>query len=206
MGAVRYHGQIAGTPLPGDYELIVRANGGTFQRERHRRLRIDGPPFTFSADPATDDAGARVVHLTITADPDLIEPASFSGLLEFEMPGAGRRVLELPAIDGNEITLELPATHAGDYLMQPWVFAETRAARALRLKPDPIRVFFADGTLPAPATPEAIAPPPPAPAPEFSWLTVAGVIGAGNAGLGSVLGGLWFALGRRPPPSKGSSL
>lgn len=204
----RYRGEIGGSAAPGDYELIVRANGGTFQRERHRRFRVDGPPFTFSADPAVDDSGARVVHLTITADPEIIEPASFSGLLELDMPGAGRRVLELPTLDGNEITLELPAAAAGDYLMQPWVFAETRAARALRLKPDPILVSFADGEKPAAAAPEEapLPPPPPPPPPAFSWLTVAGVIGAGNAGLGSVLGGLWLALRRRPHASKGAAL
>lgn len=203
--SARYRGEIGGNALPGDYELIVRANGGTFQRERHRRFRVDGPPFTFSADPAVDDSGARVVHLTITADPEVIEPASFSGLLELEMPGTGRRVLELPALDGNEITLELPAAAAGDYLMQPWVFAETRAARALRLKPDPIQVSFGDGSVAASPAPEALPPPPPPP-PEFSWLTVAAVLGAGNAGLGSVLGGLWFALRRRPQPTRGTSL
>lgn len=197
-------GGAASAAVPGDYELIVRVDGGTFQRERHRRFHVNGEPFTFDVGSTKDPGGARVIHLTVTADPELIAPETLSGLLELHMPDAAPQVIEMPALDGNEITLELPAAAAGDYVMQPWLFAETHAARAVRLKPDPLTISFGDGT-PGAETAPTPAPPLPPPA-TFSWAMAAGVVAAGNVGLGSVLGGLWFALRRRGIPTKGTSV
>ena len=203
--ASNFSGTVATAAAPGDYELIVRVDGGTFQRERHRRFKVNGPPFTFSAETAQDETGSRVIHFTIKADPEVILASSFSGLLELKIPDANPQVLELPALDGNEITLELPAAAAGHYLLQPWVFAETTAARAIKFKPDPITVSFGDGTRkPAAARTEA-APSPPRPT-TLSWATTAGVVAIGNGTLGAALGSVWFTLRRRKLPTKGVSL
>ncbi len=122
------------------------------------------------------------------------------------MPDASPQILELPALDGAEITLELPAAASGDYVMQPWVFAETQAARAIKFKPDPITITFSDGTKkPVAAAPLAPVAPSPVP-PTINWATTAGVVLVGNVSFGSVLGGLWFALRRRGLPKKGLSL
>ncbi len=42
--ASNFSGAVTTAAAPGDYELIVRADGGTFRRERHRRFKISGPP------------------------------------------------------------------------------------------------------------------------------------------------------------------
>jgi uncharacterized protein (TIGR03503 family) len=203
--ASNFSGAVATASEAGDYALIVRVDGGTFQRERHHRFKVNGPPFSFNVDSAKDDAGARVIHLTIAADPDVVVPSSFSGLLELRLPDAPPQVLELPALDGNEITLELPADALGEYVMQPWVFAETRATRALKLKPDPLTITFSDGTRKAPDAPPATMGSPPVAA-AFSWAATAGVIAIGNVGLGSALGGLWFTLRRRGLAAQGLTL
>ncbi|MGD9603820.1 MAG: VWA domain-containing protein [Gammaproteobacteria bacterium] len=205
-----FQGAVTAT-APGAYDLVVRVDGGTFQREVHRRFQVAETPIDFKVDHARDDQGARVIHLTVAANPELVRPETFSGLLELHMPGHPARVLEMPPLDGHEITLELPADAAGDYVLQPWVFAESRAARALKFKPDPLTVTFGDGERPAsePAPAADAAPalptPPPLP-PPFSWMTMAGVVLVGNLGLGSALGGLWFALRQRVLPSKGLSI
>ena len=194
---------------PGDYQLLVRADGGTFQREQRRQIKINGPPFTFTAETARDDDGARVIHLTVTADATAIDPTSFSGLLELTMPGKPPQVIEMPGLENNEITLELGAEFAGDYTLQPWVFAATQAGRAVRLKPDPLLVSYGAGRKVAKSTatkPAAIKPVPTPPSPSINWVQAGFIVGAGNLSLGSVLGGLWYALRRRRLPPKGVSL
>ncbi len=200
-----FSGKLLAEQEPGDYTLLVRINGGTFQRELQRRFKVSGPPFSFSIDPAQDDAGARVVHLTLTADASVVDPATFSGLLELTLPNTPPKVLEFPALDGNEITLELPAAAAGDYIFQPWVYAQSRAQRLLKLKPEPIAVSFADGTRPQPEV-ASLPPPSPAPLPTLNPLHAAAVFGVGNLGLGSTLGGIYFCLRRRGLPKKGLSV
>ncbi|MGH8596612.1 MAG: vWA domain-containing protein [Gammaproteobacteria bacterium] len=189
-----FAGSATMTDAPGDYRLVVRIDGGTFQREQHRRLKVNGPPFAFSTDPLTTETDGRVIHLTIAADTDVVNPATFTGLLELTTPHASTQVLDLPALDGSEITLELGAEYRGDYILQPWVFAETRAARPIRVKPDPITVSFGDGLSLAPQAP---ADAPPAPPPDLAWAEFATVVAIGNLSVGSVLGGLWCGLRRR---------
>ncbi len=177
---------------PGDYELIVRAEGPTFQREHHHHFKIDGPPFKFRATEAKDDTGARVIHLSTVANPDLVSNGSFSGLLELRTPGAPPQVLEIPPLEGNEITLELAAPSAGKYILQPWIFAETRAGRSFRLKPDPMMITFADGTktaqTSAPLTSQASA---------SDWERTVLVILAGNCALALPIACLGWLARRR---------
>jgi uncharacterized protein (TIGR03503 family) len=199
-----FDGELSGAKQPGEYELVVRVDGGTFQREQRRRLKVMGDPVTFSAEAARSDSDEQVIHLTITADPVAIEPATFSGLLELTAPGRSPQVLELPPLSENEITVELAAPTRGEYRLQPWVYAQTTATRLVKVKPPPIALDLADGASVAPDAPPAPAPLPVAPA--FSWATTAVVVGVGNVGLGSLLGALWVALRRRPTPTKGVSL
>jgi von Willebrand factor type A domain len=193
--------------LPGDYEIIVRLNGGTFQREYHRKIKVSGPPFSFDATPTNTEADGRVIYLTITADGDAVDPATFGGLLELSTPNAPSHVLQLPPLDGNEITLELSAAYRGEYILKPWIFADTRAARTIRVNPDPISVYFSDGAVVAePAQPPEPTPPPTTTELEFDWAQFATVVAVGNLGMGSVLGGLWAGLRRRGIPHRGTSL
>lgn len=206
LAAARFTGTPVVSETPGDYQVVVRLNGGTFQRERHQLLKVIEPPFTFSAEPATSD-NARVIHFTITANAEEIAPESFAGLLELVTPDAPARVLELPSLDGNEITLELGAATRGDYTLRPWIFADTRAARTIRIQPEPISIFFGDGSAPkstgvdAPAISEISAP-----VPAFEWPRFAQVVALGNLGVGSVIAGLWFSLRRRGIPVRGTTL
>lgn len=197
-------GGAADTALPpGDYQLLVRADGGTFQREQRRQIKINGPPFTFTAETARGGDG-RVIHLTVTADANAIDPTSFSGLLELTMPGKPPQVIEMPGLEDNEITLELGAEFAGDYRLQPWIFAATHAGRAVKLKPAPLLVSYRTGrkvTKLAAAGPTVSKPPA-----SINWGQAGLIVGVSNLSLGSVLGGLWYALRRRGLAPQGVSL
>lgn len=197
-------GEAATELAPGDYELIVRVDGGTFQREQHRRLKIHGTPLQMSHEVHEDPGAGRQIRLHLAADPLLVDPGSMSGLVLVSAPGRPQQVMEIPALVDAKASLTIDGTAGGDYVLQPWVFMNTRAARGLRLKPDPLAVSLGGPTAAAAAAPlPAMRPVPDG---KSSLMHTAIVVGIGNAGLGSVLGGLWFALRRRGSPDPEVSL
>lgn len=191
--------------VAGQFEVLIKLDGGTFQRERHRRIILNGPPVSFAAEVARAEDQSRVIHLTVSADQAMINPATVSGLLKLTIPNTPAQIIALPALDGNEITVEIDAHQSGDYTLQPWVVGLTPGARLVKVTGTPIAVAVADGTpppsAPAPVTAAplvVVATPPP-----INWRETALLCGIGNAGLGSVVGGTWLALRQRRRLRKG---
>ncbi len=196
-----FTGSVNGELPPGTYELTVLVDGGTFQRERRHRLEVHRAPFTFSHEVEAGPAQVRSIALTIAAEPEIVDTRSVSGLVIVSAPDGHQDVHEIGALRDGRLTLPIAAPATGDYFIQPWLSATTRAGRGLTLKPTPITVHFDHG-----ATAPAAAPSIPAPSAPFAWGTVALVVGVGNVGLGAALGGVWWTLRRRPAPRKGVSL
>lgn len=188
---------------PGAYELIVRAESATFEREIRRRMRIHRSPVAFKAvgKPAEDKEPARI-RLGVAVNPRLVDPASVSGYVLATGPDERREVADIPALVDGKVIVDLPVEFGGAWRVAPTVTLTTLSGRSLRVSPPAFDVAV-EAPLPAPAVP----PPPPAPPPPaLAWGKVAAIVGGGNLALGAIIGPLWFVLRRRGLPTKGVSL
>jgi uncharacterized protein (TIGR03503 family) len=196
----------AGRLPPGPYEVIVRAESATFEREIRRRLRVYKSPVALKAvSRPAEGADGPLIRMGIAVNPKLVDPASVSGYVLTTDPAGNRNAVELPALTKGKAILDIPATLGGDYALATTVLVETLAGRSLRLQPDALSVKV-EGPAAAAAADAPPPPPPPPPAPTIGYAKAAAIVGAGNVALGAVLGPLWFGLRRRGLPVKGVSL
>ncbi|MGE3772493.1 MAG: VWA domain-containing protein [Gammaproteobacteria bacterium] len=198
-----FRGQLGAELPPGPYELIVRAESATFERETRRRLRIHKSPIAFKAvgKPA-EDAGGPLIRLGIAVNPKLVDPASVGGYVLATGPDERQQLADIPPLEDGKTIVDLPVEFGGAWRVAPKLTVNTLSGRALRVAPEAFEVAV-DGPSPPPEVP---LPPPPPPAPVFSWGKVAAIVGGGNLALGAVLGPLCFVLRRRELPTKGVSL
>ena len=192
-----------GTTLPaGAYELVLRASGGTFERELRRRLRIEDMPVSMRARAVEDERGPGL-SVALNANAELVDPASITGYVLATGPGGARHVQELPAMKEGAAEFALPLAEGGDYSVATTLVATTRNGRTMQLQLTPQSLTVAGPPQPPPEP----APSPAPAAPEGAdFAQVATIVGVGNLGLGALLGPLWFVMRRREPPSKGMSL
>ncbi|HMM75169.1 MAG TPA: vWA domain-containing protein [Gammaproteobacteria bacterium] len=198
-----FRGSLEAELPPGPYELIVRAESATFERETRRRLRIHKSPIAFKAvgKSAESEDGPRI-RLGIAVNPKLVDPASVGGYVLATAPDDAQRIADIPPLVGGKAIVDLPVEFGGTWRIAPKVTVNTLSGRALRVAPAPFEISV-EGPSPPPALPPPV-PPPPAPA--FSWGKAAAIVGGGNLALGAVLGPLCFVLRRRELPTKGVSL
>lgn len=197
-----FRGSLEAALPAGAYELVVRASGGTFERELRRRVRIEDNPVVMKAR-ATDNARGSRLELAFQANPDLVDPASVAGYVVASGPDGARHAAELPALADGKARLELPLSVGGEYSVATTLLATTRHGRPLQLRLPPQALAVAGAPAPSPVVAPAPAPEVPA-ATDFAQ--AATIVGVGNLGLGALLGPLWFFMRRREPPSEGMSL
>lgn len=200
-----FRGALGSALPPGAYELVVRAESATFEREIRRRLRIHKSPVAFKAvaKPA-DGAESLRLRLGIAVNPKLVDPASVGGYVLTTGPDAFQQVNDLPPLVDGKVIIDVPVEYGGDYLLKPTVVVNTLSGRSLRVSPPPLTVAI-DAPPPAAASP--LPPAPPAePAPAIAYGMAAAIVGGSNLALGAVLGPMWFLMRRRAPPTKGVSL
>lgn len=188
---------------PGPYELIVRVESATFERETRRRLRLHHSPVAFKAvgKPAAGSDGARI-RLGIAVNPKLVEPASLGGYVLATGPDDVQRIADVPPLADGKVIVDLPVSVGGTWRVAPKVTLNTLSGRALRIAPAPFEV-----AVDAPPPPPLVPPAQPVPTvPAVSWGKVAAIVGGGNLAFGAVLGPLWFVFRRRELPTKGVSL
>lgn len=182
----------------GDYELLVRVDGGTFKRQQRTKIRIHGAPFAFAGKLGAD---GQTIAVDVSAAAELVDIASLSGIVLVERPDESTEVFDLPAFDGSRSRLEIAAPVNGPYQLEPRVFGQTLSGRFLSVKASPIAAEVTAGTdiatAPAAPTPE---PPPP---PSIDWLMTSAIVLGGNVLIGVLLAGVWFAVGRRRTPAAG---
>ena len=82
----------------GDYELLVRVDGGTFKRQQRTKIRIYGAPFAFAGKLGAD---GQTIDVDVTAAADLVDLASLSGIVVVARPDESNEVFDLPAFDGS---------------------------------------------------------------------------------------------------------
>jgi len=178
----------------GDYELVVRVDGGTFARQQRTKIRIYGAPFTFGQKVTAD---GQSINVDVTAAIDLVDVGTLSGIVVVDRPGGSSEVFDLPSFDRSHAQLPVPAAINGRYQIEPRVFGQTLSGRFLSVRATPLAAEITAGTdLPGPVE---IAPPEPEPpaAPPIDWLLSGGIVLAGNALVMMLLGIVWLLVGRR---------
>lgn len=176
----------------GEYEFVVRVDGGTFRREQRSRLRVHGAPVIFSA--AVSDGG-QALDFSAHAEADLIALESLTGLVLVTKPDGLNEILELPSFADGAVNLTIPAPLNGTYRIEPRLLGRSSSGRLLNIKAAPLKVEITAGVdlpvLDDKPTIEAVEVPP------IEWLQSAGIVLIGNVVVGACLVGVWLQLGQR---------
>ncbi len=167
---------------PGDYEFVVRIDGGTFQRERRSKIRIHETPIMFSSNLAEDGLAAEVF---ILADKEQVDLKSLLGFLVVTKPDGKSEVIDLPVFTSGEASLAIAMPINGTYEIEPRVLGHSTSGRKLNVKIAPLIVEITLGT-------DAIES-----AATINWTYIGAIVLIGNIIIGLLLGGMRFWLGRR---------
>lgn len=167
---------------PGDYEFVVRIDGGTFQRERRSKIRIHETPIMFSSNLAEDGLATEVF---IVADEERVDLESLMGLMMVTKPDGANEVFDLPVFLSGEAFLTIAMPVNGTYKIEPWVLGRSTNGRKLNVKTKPL---LSEITLGTDVIESAVT---------IDWIYIGVIVLIGNIIIGLLLGGLWFKLGRR---------
>lgn len=180
---------------PGNYQLEVVIDGGTFKRKLTKRFKIAGPPLTIHYEQRnpSDNGQAAALILTLNTETDLIDPQSLFGYLLLRGPADQHSAIDLPPLTGPSITLELPIALPGGYRIQGRLLARTRTGESLAFAPEP-RTFSYEFAPPEPAAEQD-----PAAGGKLNWIALGAYLLGGNALLGALLALTWWWLQRSKP-------
>jgi von Willebrand factor type A domain len=177
---------------PGDYEFVVRVDGGTFRREQRSRLRIHGAPVTFSNTVSND---GRSLEFSARAEADLVAPNSLMGMVFVAKPDGSSEVFDLPAFSNNETSLVISAPLNGVYRIEPRLLGRAASGRILNIKAVPLMAEITAGADPVIPDPEPEIEP--VVLPPIDWLRSGAVVMIGNVVVAMLLGVVWLLLGQR---------
>lgn len=183
-----------GTLAPGVYRLDFIVDGGSFQRQISKRLKIKGPPLQLSHETQlpseTQPQAALLVKLS--ADPDAVDPASLSGYLLVRGPEL-QEAIEIPKGRRFPLTVKIPIQQPGEYRVSSQFMGRSLTGDPIELKPEPLVI-----------KPEFKPTRPPKPKQQtqetFSWTWFLLYLLAGNVLLGAALGLTWWLM--RPAQAK----
>lgn len=167
---------------PGDYEFVVRIDGGTFQRERRSKIRIHETPIMFSSNLAGDGLTTEIL---ILVDKERVDLESLMGLLMVTKPDGTNELFDFPVFSSGEAFLTIATPVNGTYKIEPWVLGRSTNGRKLNVKTKPLLSEVTLGT-------DAIES-----AATIDWIYIGVIVLIGNIIIGLLLGGLWFWLGQR---------
>ncbi|OQX32818.1 MAG: hypothetical protein B0D89_12365 [Candidatus Sedimenticola endophacoides] len=199
---------------PGKVELVIRAEGKTFARERRQYFELEAAPEPVVY--ATLDVAEQVqigkpgIMVRVLPNDEVLarDAVEVSATLESDQ-GEGQPVMFLPGIDGNQEVWIDQSLLQGQWRLSVNLRGLDKAGEALDVMLDPVPIEGKYVEPPPPPEPEPepepAAQPEPAPEPEpepeaeeppAEWLMVSLVFGGVNLLL-VVVGGLVFWLARR---------
>lgn len=186
----------------GKVELIIRAEGSTFQREQRQVFEL-AQPFELKVTEAGAGDAAQGVEAEVRADAELVDIASleFKGVL-VSVTGQERPVMLLPGNDSGSWTVTVnPGELVGNWMLGIQVSGKTVSDNPLDLEFDPIPITGkAEPPPPEVKEPSKKKVPPKEPEPEGATDSDRGmniaIIGGANLIL-LILGGVAFWFFRR---------
>jgi uncharacterized protein (TIGR03503 family) len=176
----------------GEYELVVKVDGGTFQREQRSKMRIHGAPITFSSNVAD---GGQSLEIVGSAEEGLVALESLAGFVLVAKPDGSSEVFDLPSFFSGEISLSVAAPLNGVYQIEPRVIGRSASGRVLNFRSTAISTEITAGLNAKPeAEQPAVAVPFPA---EVDWVRSGSIVLIGNVFVLTLLGVVWLLLGQR---------
>ncbi|MBN2886494.1 MAG: VWA domain-containing protein [Chromatiaceae bacterium] len=197
----RFKGELKANALtPGLYDLTLILDGGAFERQLQRRLRLAPPPVTVRYEgrpPSPEGAPARL-RIIINAEPDQIEPESLFGYVRVQRPDESLTVLELGPLSEIPMLYEVVADIPGTYDVRTRLAVRAQTGRSIVVEPPEERFQF-EFELPEQPPEEDSEKPRDG---SFSWLALALYLLGGNSLLAALLGLIWWLRGphRAPRP------
>ncbi len=176
----------------GDYELVVRVDGGTFQREQRSKMRIHSAPITF-----TSSVGEDGQSLTVFGDAEdgLVALDSLAGFVLVAKPDGTSDVFDLPPFTSGEVSLEIAAPLNGIYHIEPRLVGRGASGRVLNFKPVSLSTEIIGGADVALQVEEPVAEVP-TPA-SIDWVRSGSIVLIGNVFILTFLGVVWLVIGQR---------
>jgi hypothetical protein len=178
------------TLTPGVYRLDFVIDGGTFQRQLTRRLKIKGAPLTVDYDgqrPSETEPFAALM-IRLTAEPDLVEQTSLSGYLLARGPEGWTEVVEIPKGKRFPLTVKIPVQRPGEYRISSHFMGRTLTGDLTEIQPEP-GVLTLDFEAPPDETAVEASEP-------VSWLWLLVYVLGGNVLLGGLLALTWWLMTR----------
>ncbi|MCK7576475.1 MAG: VWA domain-containing protein [Chromatiales bacterium] len=179
------------TLTPGVYRLDFVIDGGTFQRQLTRRLKIKGAPLTVDYDgqPPSETEPFAALLIRLTAEPDLIEQTSLSGYLLARGPNGWTEAVEIPKGKRFPLTVKIPVQHPGEYRISSHFMGQTLTGDLTEIQPEPGVLTLDFEAPPDQAAVEEAAEP-------VSWLWLLVYVLGGNVLLGGLLALTWWLMTR----------
>lgn len=188
-GPGRFGGTLGGLGEPGEYEILVRANGGTITREKVLPVRVVGDLFDIAVEAPLPDRPLATIR--VKAEAGFVVPGDTRVRARVTRPDG--LATEIPAgydaVDG-AWRLDIAMPGPGVYGVDVEIASRSVHGREIAVRHGPL-TFGEPVPGPAPAPEPAVTPQPaPAPAPEperpspLRLLLILGVLGiAGAAGV-----------------------
>ncbi|NVZ07929.1 VWA domain-containing protein [Allochromatium humboldtianum] len=179
------------TLTPGVYRLDFVIDGGTFQRQLTRRLKIKGAPLTvdYEGQRPSETEPFAALMIRLTAEPDLVEQTSLSGYLLARGPENWTEVVEIPKGKRFPLTVKIPIQRPGEYRISSHFMGRTLTGDLAEIQPEP-GVLTLDFEAPPDETAAETAAEP------VSWLWLAVYVLGGNVLLGGLLALTWWLMTR----------
>lgn len=176
----------------GEYELVIKVDGGTFQRQQRAKMRIHGAPLTFTSTVAED---GQSLDFVARAEEGLVELGSLVGFILVARPDGSTDVFDLPTFSNGEINLSVTAPLNGVYRIEPRVIGRSASGRVLNFKSTALSTEITAGI--KQETPaEEFDNEEPTPKP-IDWIRSGSVVLIGNVVIATILGAVWLLLGQR---------
>lgn len=180
------------TLAPGVYRLDFVIDGGTFQRQLTKRVKIKGAPLSIAYDrqqPSETEPLAAIL-LRLSAEPDLVEQTSLFGYLLARGPDDWTEIVEIPKGKRFPLTVKIPVQRPGEYRVTSYFMGRTLTGDPIEIQPEPGVLNF-DFEAPLPPT---AAEPTSGDSISWAWLLV--YLLGGNVLLGALLALTWWLMAR----------
>ncbi|QGU31899.1 vWA domain-containing protein [Thermochromatium tepidum] len=179
---------------PGFYRLDFVIDGGSFQRQLSRHLKIKGAPLGINYErkqPSEADPQAAML-LQLRAEPDLVDPSSLSGYLLARGPEGWTEVVEITKGKRFPLTVKIPIQQPGEYQVTSHFMGLGLTGEPIEVKPEPGVLNFDFAPPPQPTAP--------GPEGSISWGWLFIYVLGGNVWIGALLALTWWLMTRARSP------